>query len=152
MACAGHIARAERDWVVFLSFELTRRDTDRLSGLHTDLIRVVRGAALHYRPSGKFIVVEGMRTLARQKELFAAGKSKTMKSRHLTGHAVDLAPLVDLDGDGVAELTWVRESFLPIVDAMRASAAAAGVLIEWGGDWTSFFDAPHWQLSWSRYP
>lgn len=135
-----------------MSFELTPRDTMRLQGLHPDLIRVVRGAALHYRPSGRFIVVEGLRVIERQRELFTAGKSKTMKSRHLTGHAVDLAPLVDLNGDGALELTWIRESFYPIVDAMRESAAAASVLLEWGGDWSTFVDMPHWQLPWSRYP
>lgn len=135
-----------------MSFDLTSRDTQRLQGLHPHIILVVRGAAQHYRPSGKFIVVEGLRAMQRQRELFEAGKSKTMKSRHLTGHAVDLAPYVDLDGDGITELTWIREHFFPIVDAMRASAAAAGVLIEWGGDWTTFVDMPHWQLPWSKYP
>lgn len=135
-----------------MSFELTPRDTQRLSGLHPDLIRVVRGAAARYRPSGRFIVVEGLRVIERQRELFTAGKSKTMKSRHLTGHAVDLAPLVDLNGDGALELTWIRESFFPIVDAMRDSATAEHVLLEWGGDWTTFVDMPHWQLPWSKYP
>ncbi len=60
--------------------------------------------------------------------------------------------LADVDGDGDLDLTWVRESFYPIVDAMRASAAAASILIEWGGDWKTFVDMPHWQLPWSRYP
>lgn len=133
-----------------MSYALSRRSEERLQGVHPDLIRVVRGAILHSKTD--FLVVEGRRTLDRQKELFAAGKSKTMRSRHLTGHAVDLAPLVDLNGDGAKELTWIRESFFPIVDAMRASAAAAGVLIEWGGDWRDFVDMPHWQLPWSRYP
>lgn len=133
-----------------MTFQLSRRSTDRLQGVHPDLVRVVRGAILHSKVD--FIVVEGLRTLDRQKELFAAGKSKTMRSRHLTGHAVDLAPLVDLDGDGDLELSWDRNHFFPIVDAMRASAAAAGVLIEWGGDWRDFVDMPHWQLPWSKYP
>lgn len=133
-----------------MTYQLSRRSEERLQGVHPDLIRVVRGAILHSKID--FIVVEGRRSMERQKELFAAGKSKTMKSRHLTGHAVDLAPLVDMNGDGVAELTWIRESFYPIVDAMRASAAAAGILIEWGGDWATFVDMPHWQLPWSRYP
>lgn len=132
-----------------MNFQLSRTSTDRLQGVHQDLVRVVRGAILHSKID--FVVVEGRRSLERQKELFAAGRSKTMKSRHLTGHAVDLAPLVDLDGDGHSELTWIRESFYPIVDAMRASAAAAGILIEWGGDW-QWQDCPHWQLPWSRYP
>jgi peptidoglycan LD-endopeptidase CwlK len=133
-----------------VTYTLSRRSTDRLIGVHPDLVRVVRGAILHSKVD--FIVVEGMRTLDRQKELFAAGKSRTMRSRHLTGHAVDLAPLVDLDGDGDLELSWDRQHFFPIVDAVRASAAAAGVLIEWGGDWKDFCDMPHWQLPWSRYP
>jgi peptidoglycan LD-endopeptidase CwlK len=135
-----------------VSFSLNQRSIDRLVGVHVDLIRVVRGAALHYKGPGEFLVVEGRRTIERQRELFQAGKSQTMKSRHLTGHAVDLAPMVDVDKDGDLDLTWVRESFYPIVDAMRASAAAAGILIEWGGDWKSFIDMPHWQLPWSKYP
>ena len=133
-----------------MSYQLGQRSAERLQGVHPDLIRVVRGAILHSKID--FTVVEGLRSMQRQKELFAAGKSRTMKSRHLTGHAVDLAPLVDLNGDGVEELTWIKESFYPIVDAMRASAAAAGILIEWGGDWQTFVDMPHWQLPWARYP
>jgi peptidoglycan L-alanyl-D-glutamate endopeptidase CwlK len=133
-----------------MSFQLSKRSTDRLVGVHPDLVRVVRAAILNTKTD--FIVVEGLRTVERQKELFAAGKSKTMRSRHLTGHAIDLAPLVDLDGDGVSELSWERSHFYPIVDAMQASAAAAGVPIEWGGDWQTFIDMPHWQLPWSKYP
>jgi peptidoglycan L-alanyl-D-glutamate endopeptidase CwlK len=133
-----------------MSFQLSRRSIDRLQGVHPDLVRVVRGAILHSKVD--FLVVEGLRTLDRQKELFAAGKSRTMRSRHLTGHAVDLAPLVDLDGDNDLELSWEPAHFYPIVDAMRASAAAAGILIEWGGDWKGFIDMPHWQLPWSKYP
>lgn len=135
-----------------MSFELPKHSVEKLVGVHHDLIRVVRGAALHYKGAGQqFIVVEGRRTLERQRELFRAGKSQTMRSRHLTGHAVDLAPMLDIDGDGDLDLSWRREHFFPIVDAMRASASAAGVLIEWGGDW-KWQDCPHWQLPWARYP
>lgn len=135
-----------------MSFELAPRDTLRLQGVHPDLVRVVRGAALHYPATGRFIVVEGLRTLEKQREYFQAGKSRTMKSRHLTGHAVDLAPYVDTDGDGDLELSWEREHFYPLADAMRASAAAAGIPIVWGGNWTSFVDMPHWELDRSKYP
>lgn len=133
-------------------FELSRRCEERLVGVNPSLVRVVRGAALHYKGPGKFVVAEGLRSLTRQRELFAAGKSKTMRSRHLTGHAVDLAPMVDVDQDGDLDLTWAREHFYPICDAMRASAAAAGVPLEWGGDWKDFVDMPHWQLAWAQYP
>jgi|SRR5688572_29251046 len=135
-----------------MSFELSRRCEERLVGVKPQLVQVVRAAAMHYKGPGKFIVVEGLRTLERQRELFAAGKSKTMRSRHLNGHAVDLAPMVDVDGDGDLDLTWARESFYPICDAMRASAAAFNIPIEWGGEWTSFVDLPHWQLPWSKFP
>jgi peptidoglycan LD-endopeptidase CwlK len=135
-----------------MSFQLCRRSIDRLAGVHPDMVRVVRGAALHCKEGFQFLVVEGVRLIDRQRELFRTGKSRTMRSRHLTGHAVDLAPLLDLDGDRDLELSWERQHFFPIVDAMRASAAAAGVLIEWGGDWKDFCDMPHWQLPWSKYP
>lgn len=133
-----------------MTFQLSKTSESRLVGVHPDLIRVVRGAILH--SAIDFTVIEGLRTIERQKELFSQGRSRTMKSRHLDGHAVDLAPLLDLDGDGKTEVRWERQHFYPIVDAMRASAAAVGVLIEWGGDWHTFIDMPHWQLPWSKYP
>lgn len=135
-----------------MGFQLSRRSEERLLGVKPQLVQVVKAAALHYQGPGEFVVVEGLRTLERQRELFNAGKSKTMRSRHLTGHAVDLAPMVDVDKDGDLDLTWLREHFYPICDAMRSSAAAFGVPIEWGGDWTEFVDMPHWQLPWSKFP
>lgn len=123
---------------------------ERLAGVHPDLVRVVHRAGELAKVS--LLVVEGVRTLEKQKAYFAAGKSKTMKSRHLTGHAVDLAPMLDLDGDGALELSWERAHFYPVADAMRAAASKEGVAIEWGGDWQTFIDMPHWQLSWSAYP
>ena len=63
-----------------------------LEGVHPDLVKVVhRAAALS---DIDFTVLEGLRTVARQKQLVKAGASKTMNSRHITGHAVDLAVLV----------------------------------------------------------
>lgn len=137
-----------------MSFALNKSSEAKLVGVHPDLIVVVRGAALRYQGPGAFIVVEGLRDIQRQRELFRIGKSKTMRSRHLDGHAVDIAPMVDVDEDGDLDLTWEPAHFYPIIDAMRASAVAAGVLIEWGGDiWKpSFIDMPHWQLPWSKYP
>lgn len=129
---------------------LSLRSQQRLAGLHPDLVRVILRAADFC--SIEFMVVEGMRTLAKQKEYFAAGKSKTMKSRHLNGHAVDLAPMVDLDGDGDTELSWNPRDFHPIALAMKFASNELKVPIEWGGDWTSFVDMPHFQLPWAKYP
>ena len=93
-----------------------------------------------------FAVIEGMRTLAKQKEYVQAGASSTMNSRHLTGHAVDLAAFVGKD------LRWDWPLYHPIAAAMKEAAAKLNVPIEWGGDWKSFKDGPHFQLSRSKYP
>jgi peptidoglycan L-alanyl-D-glutamate endopeptidase CwlK len=122
----------------------SKRSLNNLKGIHPDLRRVI-DRALQDGPLD-FIVIEGLRTMQRQRELVASGASKTMNSRHLTGHAVDLLPI---GKDGPA-FDW------PLYDklgpAVKAAANAEGVEIEWGGDWTKFRDGPHFQLSWDAYP
>jgi peptidoglycan L-alanyl-D-glutamate endopeptidase CwlK len=135
-----------------MSFQLTERDLLILSTIHPDLRRVVLRAA---RTSPfRFRVTEGIRTVARQHDLVARGASQTMNSRHLTGHAVDFAPYFDADGDGDVDAKdmyhWpLYHQLAPIV---KAAALAEGVAIEWGGDWRSFKDGPHWQLPWATHP
>lgn len=123
---------------------LDERSEKRLEGVHADLVKVVRRAAEITEVD--FVVVEGLRTMKRQRELVAKGASKTLKSRHLTGHAVDLAPVIDGD------ISWAWPPFYIIADAMKAAAAELKVPIEWGGDWRSWKDGPHWQLPWKAYP
>lgn len=127
---------------------LTDRDRKRLEGVHADLVQIVLRAS----EMRSFMVVQGLRTLEEQKRLFALGKTRTMKSRHLTGHAVDLAPLVDLDGDGDLELSWDAKHFWPIAEAMKGAAEYLGIKIAWGGDWVSFKDCPHFELDKRVYP
>ena len=98
----------------------------RLAGVHPDLVRVVRRAAAG---GAMFRVIEGMRTPERQAELMRAGKTQTLNSRHLTGHAVDLAPLVGTD------VSWDWKHFFPLADAMADAARAEGVPLIWGGAW-----------------
>jgi hypothetical protein len=66
-----------------------------------------------------------------------------MNSRHLTGHAVDLVPY---------PVSWDWKYFYPIAEAMKDAARELNVELEWGGDWKSFPDGPHFQLSWRGYP
>lgn len=123
---------------------LSERSLNRLAGVHPDLVRVVKRAAeLTEIP---FVVTEGLRTLERQKQLVASGASTTMKSRHITGHAVDLAAMV---GD---EIRWDWPLYAKLAKAMKAAAAELKVAIEWGGDWRTFKDGPHFQLTWKAYP
>lgn len=119
---------------------LTPRDVKRLEGVHPDLVRaVIRARAAH-----AFTVIEGVRTQERQRQLYAEGRSRTLDSRHRTGHAVDLAP-VPLDwGD--------KASFGRLAAAMRKAAAAEGVPLRWGGDFHGFYDGPHFELPRDRYP
>lgn len=112
----------------------------RLIGVHPDLVKVVRLAIT--RTEVDFSVTEGVRTLERQRQLFAAHATTTMNSRHLTGHAVDLAAYVD------GAIRWDWPLYHKIADAMKAAAVELAIPIEWGGDWKSFPDGPHFQLPW----
>ncbi len=123
---------------------LDDRSRKRLEGVHPDLVAVVLGAAQITEVD--FIVTEGLRTKERQEQLVRAGASKTLKSRHLTGHAVDLAAKVG------NEVRWDWPLYHKLAAAMKDSAAALGIEIEWGGDWKSFPDGPHFQLPWAIYP
>ena len=101
-----------------------------------------------------FVVTEGLRSLQKQKQLVAAGASQTMRSRHLTGHAVDLAVWEDRDSDKVVdadEISWKFNQYTALATLVKATAADLGIPIEWGGDW-KMRDGPHFQLPWTEYP
>ena len=125
-------------------FVLGTRSLARLVGIHPDLSRVVRRAI--QITDTDFVVLEGLRALKRQQELVAAGASQTMKSRHLTGHAVDLGACVG------AQVRWDWPLYERLNAAMQKAAAECGVPIEWGGSWRTLKDGPHFQLPWKNYP
>lgn len=120
---------------------LNDRSRKNLVGVHPDLVRVVEAA--FERCPVKFVVTEGLRNLERQKQLKAAGKSWTLNSRHLTGHAVDVVDADDFKYD-IPDMT-------SIASAMKESAAELKVPIVWGGDWKTK-DTPHFELDRKAYP
>jgi peptidoglycan L-alanyl-D-glutamate endopeptidase CwlK len=120
------------------------RSVMRLKGVHPDLVKVVQHAIEITEVD--FTVLEGLRTLERQRELVKAGASQTLKSRHLTGHAVDLAAWVD------DQVDWSWPLYSKIAKAMKTAAADLKIPIEWGGDWLKFKDGPHFQLPFKDYP
>lgn len=127
-----------------MTFKLGPRSVARLKGVHPDLVKVVERAI--QLSTVDFTVLEGLRTIERQKALVDAGSSQTMNSRHLDGHAVDLGAWVD------GQVDWSWPLYSRIADAMKRAAKEVGVPIEWGGDWTKFKDGPHFQLPWKEYP
>ncbi len=127
-----------------MGFELGVASRGRLAHVHGDLARVVeRAIAIS---DVDFRVLEGVRTRARQKALVAAGASRTMNSRHLTGHAVDLGALVN------GRIAWDWPLYTKIAHAMKRAAHEAAVPIIWGGDWPRFRDGPHFELLRAAYP
>ena len=125
-------------------YKLGPRSQSRLKGVHPDLVKVVE-RAIQLTPVD-FTVLEGLRSLERQKALVAAGASQTLKSRHLDGHAVDLGAWVD------EQVDWSWPLYGKIAGAMKAAATELKIPLEWGGDWKTFKDGPHFQLPWKEYP
>ena len=124
----------------------------KLRGVHPDLVRVVLRCADDWKDADTaFIVTCGTRTLAEQKVLIAKGASKTLRSRHIPtangyAHAVDLACVIK------GQLKWDWPLYDRLAKRMKAAAKAEKVPLEWGGDWTTFKDGPHYQLPWKEYP
>ncbi|WP_202842196.1 M15 family metallopeptidase [Luteimonas saliphila] len=156
-----------------MGFELGTRSRQRLNlGVHPDLYRVV-SRAIEITPID-FSVIEGRRSVERQRELVAKGASQTMNSRHITGHAVDLGAYV------AGSVQWEWALYPPIADAMRRAALELGIPVRWGGGWfllndcnslrgielkvaaytaarraqkrKAFLDGPHFELPASLYP
>lgn len=129
-----------------MGFILDTISNAHLRGVHQDLTRVVLDCATNGTMPFTFGVSEGLRTISQQKADVAAGKSQTMRSRHLDGHAVDLVVLVG------GKVTWTWPPYFQLADQMKAAAARCGIPIEWGGDWETLKDGPHYQLPYLEYP
>lgn len=121
-----------------MSFSLSQRSLNSLKGVDERLVKVVKRAI--ELTTIDFVVTEGLRSAQRQKELVAQGASRTLKSKHLTGHAVDVAALVD------GKVTWEYKYYQEIAKAFKQAAKEFGYKLTWGGDWKGFVDSPHFQL------
>ena len=154
-----------------MSFKLGKRSLRELNGVHPDLIAVVK-RSIQITPQD-FSVHDGIRTLKEQQKLVSSGASKTLRSRHLTGHAVDLVPYIN------GKLRWEWEPIYQIAEAVRTAAEELNITIRWGGAWDTlltstdeptedivsgyverrrkegkkaFIDGPHYELPKSKYP
>ncbi len=154
-----------------MAYKLGKKSLKELNGVHSDLIAVV-SLAIAITPQD-FSVHDGIRTLKEQKQLVKSGASKTLKSRHLTGYAVDLVPYIN------GKLRWEWEPIYQIAEAVRTAAEELNISIRWGGAWDilltstneptedivfdyvarrrnegkrAFIDGPHYELPKSEYP
>jgi len=127
-----------------MSYRLSTRSRSRLVGVHPRLVAVAE-EAITLSPVD-FLITEGLRTPERQAALVRAGASRTKNSRHLTGHAIDVAAFVD------GQVRWDWPLYPRIAAAFRAAAARQGTAIVWGGDWTSLKDGPHFELDRKVFP
>lgn len=125
-------------------FTFSARSLAAMTDVHPDLVKVAHRAL--ELTTVDFLVTEGRRSVARQKELVAQGASRTMQSRHLTGHAIDVAAYQS------GKVNWNLEAMREIAKAFKAAAAELGIPIKWGGDWKTFKDTPHFELDRERYP
>lgn len=147
-----------------MNFKLGQRSLKNLQGVHPDLVRVVHATILETPVD--FTVIEGVRTLERQKKLVASGASQTLASRHLGGFAVDLAAYVG------GRIDWSLGLYYQIAATVQNVSKALAVPIRWGGCWLrldttdkspdelvaeyvasrraagkkAFIDAPHFEL------
>jgi peptidoglycan L-alanyl-D-glutamate endopeptidase CwlK len=152
-----------------MAYTLSARSFKSLVGVHPDLVKVVQSAILDTPID--FVVIEGVRTVARQAELVMSGASQTMESRHISGHAVDLAAWV-------GEVRWDMGLYYQIAATVQKVSRYTGIPIRWGGCWVrldtatktpaqlvadyaasaraagkkAFIDAPHFELPKGLYP
>lgn len=127
-----------------MSFRLSSRSRARLIGVHPALTAVVEAAIT--RTPVDFMVTEGLRTAERQTALVKAGASRTTRSRHLTGHAVDVAALVE------GQVRWDWPLYGRIAEAFKAAALDLKTPLIWGGDWKTLRDGPHFELDRKAFP
>ena len=111
-----------------MTYKLSTRSQEKLIGVKGELKEVVCLAITYTKID--FGVIEGLRTEKRQRTLVDSGASKTMKSKHLDGRAVDLMAYVD--GRGCWELNVYDE----VADAMKRAAIEVDVAVRWGAAWT----------------
>ena len=127
-----------------MNYKFGTRSLSNLQGVHPDLQKLMH-ASITDAPHD-FTITEGLRSSTRQQKLVDEGKSTTLRSRHITGHAIDLA--VIRGGKAIWDIQEYQELALHI----KAKAKELGIPIVWGGDWKTFVDAVHYELDRKVYP
>jgi len=132
----------------FLSGDSFTVANKHVKSIHPDLLAVYRKAQASTSFNIQITEKGGLRDIEEQKALVKKGASKTLNSRHMTGHAVDLEVRYSGKRSNAKDWYWCRK----INVAMQKAAKDLGVKIKWGGTWKGFPDGYHYQLTWKSYP
>lgn len=125
-------------------YSFSQRSLERLKGVHPDLVKVM-SEAIKDSPYD-FGITEGRRAPERQQQLYKEGKSRTLNSRHLTGHAVDIAVFIGKD------VSWDFRYYDAVAEHIKKVADSMNIPIVWGGEWRGLVDGPHFELNRKTYP
>ena len=126
------------------NFKFSERSEMNLKGVNLDLIALARHALM--LSAVDFAVIDGLRTLEEEKKMVANGKSQTLNSRHLTGHAIDVLAYLG------AQSSWDPPLYAEINKGFRQASIALNIPYAWGGDWKTLKDYGHFELARSKYP
>ena len=110
-----------------MTFYLSKKSLSILDTVNPPLQEVTQLAIKKSRVD--FGVICGVRTMAAQQALVDSGASKTMKSKHLEGNAVDVMAYVGSRG------SWEITLYDDIADAFKAAAVELDIGIRWGAAW-----------------
>ena len=128
-------------------YKFGKRSLNNLATCHPDFILICNEVLKHI----DFSIIEGYRSLDRQKELYDSRKSRIdgirIKGKHnySPSLAIDIIPYEKgknpFDGTDDSELMFYR-----LNRQFRLASKKLKIDIEWGGDWRSFIDMPHYEL------
>lgn len=138
--------------------KFSKRSLGNLEGVHPALVRLMEAAIVDTPVD--FTIVEGVRTTARQKALYAQGRTApgprvtnadgvTHKSNHQPhadgyGHAADVYPYVD--GSVRVDEPYVDALLTDLAAHVKNVARNLGIAVTWGGDWKNPYDPPHFEI------
>lgn len=126
-----------------MSFRLGTNSRKNLEGVDPELIKLIENALKRTKIDFGIPSLGGLRTAEEQKKLFLAGKSTldgTEKlSRHQSGQAFDIFAYVD------GRASWNKRHLMQCAVAILETASQMGIALEYGGNWSSFPDYPHFE-------
>tara|TARA_R110000824_G_scaffold360000_2_gene547676 strand:- start:1368 stop:1781 length:414 start_codon:yes stop_codon:yes gene_type:complete len=135
-----------------MSYAFSSRSLSKLNSCHSDLIVLMTAALADPECPSDMSVLEGFRDEDRQNQMVEEGKSQLSwpNSRHnsFPSMAVDVAPYV-------GGISWDWQYYYPLAAHIKDvwqrllmdDKVSGQYDLEWGGDWASFKDGPHWQLN-----